>query len=31
MIVTAMPEWKEKFVQLSRDMEAIVERKRSVS
>jgi MinD superfamily P-loop ATPase len=31
MIVTAIPEWKEKFIQLSRDMEAIAEGKRRVS
>ena len=31
MIVTAIPEWKEKFVQLHSDMEEIVGRKRSVS
>jgi MinD superfamily P-loop ATPase len=31
MMVTALPEWKEKFIQLHHDMEAIVGRKRSVS
>jgi MinD superfamily P-loop ATPase len=31
MIVDVMPEWKEKFVQLSRDIKAIAERKRGAS
>jgi MinD superfamily P-loop ATPase len=31
MMVTALPEWKGKFIQLHHDMEAIVGRKRNVS